>query len=110
MQETGAWSLGQGDTLEKKMATYPSILAWEIPWTEQTGGLQSLVLKRVRPNLVTKQQYLKHFSKEISGDVNYRDFLLLYVEVCQHLEELCNSVNQYFPNWTMCDITKFWVC
>ena len=33
-------SLGQEDPLEKKMATYSSILAWEIPWTEEPGGLQ----------------------------------------------------------------------
>ena len=33
--------LGQGDTLGKKMATHPNILAWEIPWTEEPGGLQS---------------------------------------------------------------------
>ena len=35
-------SLGQEDTLEKGMATYPSILAWRIPWTEEPGGLQSI--------------------------------------------------------------------
>ena len=35
------------DTLEKGMATHSSILAWRIPWTEETGGLQSMVLHRV---------------------------------------------------------------
>ena len=39
MQEMQVWSLGQEDTLEKEMATYSSILAWEIPWTEESGGL-----------------------------------------------------------------------
>ena len=34
--------------LEKEMATHSSILAWEIPWTEEPGGLQSLELQRVR--------------------------------------------------------------
>ena len=33
-------SLGQEDPLEKEMATHSSILAWEIPWTEEPGGLQ----------------------------------------------------------------------
>ena len=33
-------SLGWEDLLEKRMATYSSILAWEIPWTEESGGLQ----------------------------------------------------------------------
>ena len=40
MQETGIRSLGQEDLLEKEMATYSSILACEIPWTEEPGGLQ----------------------------------------------------------------------
>ena len=35
-------SLGWEDALEKKMATHSSILAWEIPWTEEPGGLQSM--------------------------------------------------------------------
>ena len=42
MQETRVQSLGQGDLLEKEMATHSSILAWEIPWTEVPGGLQSM--------------------------------------------------------------------
>ena len=39
MQEMLVQSLGQEDPLEKKMATHSSILAWEIPWTEEPGGL-----------------------------------------------------------------------
>ena len=39
MQETRVWSLGQEDPLEKGMATHSSILAWEIPWTEEPGGM-----------------------------------------------------------------------
>ena len=39
--------LGQEDPLEKEMATRSSILAWEIPWTEEPGGLQSMVSQRV---------------------------------------------------------------
>ena len=35
-------SLGQEDLLNKEMATYSGILAWEIPWTEETCGLQSM--------------------------------------------------------------------
>ena len=41
MQETQVLSLGQQYPLEKEMATHSSILAWEIPWTEEPGGLQS---------------------------------------------------------------------
>ena len=39
-QETCVRSLGWKDPLEKEMATHSSILAWEIPWTEEAGGLQ----------------------------------------------------------------------
>ena len=41
MQETQVQSLGQEDLLEKEMATHSSILAWEIPCTEEPTGLQS---------------------------------------------------------------------
>ena len=39
------------------MATHSSILAWEIPWTEEPGGLQSMLSQRVRHNLATKQHH-----------------------------------------------------
>ena len=40
-------SLGQEDPLDEEMATHPSILGWEIPWTEEPGGLQSMWSQRV---------------------------------------------------------------
>ena len=46
-------SLGREDPLEKGMATHSSILAWRISWTEESGGLQSTGLQRVRYDLVT---------------------------------------------------------
>ena len=48
MQETRVQSLGWEDPLEKGMATDSSILAWRIPWTEESGGLQSMGSQRVR--------------------------------------------------------------
>ena len=48
MQETCVQSLGQEDPLEKEMATHSSIIAWEISWTEEPGGLQSVELQRFR--------------------------------------------------------------
>ena len=42
MQEMRVWSLEREYPLEKEMATHSSILAWEIPWTEEPGGLQSI--------------------------------------------------------------------
>ena len=54
MQETQVQSLGWEDPLEERMATHSSILAWEIPWTEEPGGLQSMGSQRVGHNLATK--------------------------------------------------------
>ena len=47
MQETRVRSLGREDALEKEMAAQSSILAWEIPCTEEFGGLQSVESQRV---------------------------------------------------------------
>ena len=47
MWETWVRSLGQEDPLDKEMATHSSILAWRIPWTEESGGLQSIGSQRV---------------------------------------------------------------
>ena len=44
-QETWVQALGWGNTLEEEMATHPRILAWEIPWTEEPGGLQYMGLQ-----------------------------------------------------------------
>jgi len=49
-QEMWVRSLGREDPLEKEMATHSSTLAWEIPWTEEPGGLQSMGSQRVRHN------------------------------------------------------------
>ena len=47
MQETGVRFLGQGDPLEKEMATHSSIFAWRILWMEEPGGLQPMGSQRV---------------------------------------------------------------
>ena len=46
-QESQIQSLGQEDPLEEEMATHSSILAWRIPWTEESGKLQSIGSQRV---------------------------------------------------------------
>ena len=48
MQEMRVHSLGREDPLEEGMATHSSILAWRIPWTEESGWLQSMGSHRVR--------------------------------------------------------------
>ena len=50
MRETWVQSLGHEDPLEKGMATLSSILAWRIPWMEESGRLQSMGSQRVRHN------------------------------------------------------------
>ena len=56
---------GQKDPLEKEMATYSSILAWRILWTEESGGLQSMGLQRVRQDWA--DAFTFSLSKEIQG-------------------------------------------
>ena len=52
MQETQVqFSRGWEDPLEKEMATYSSILAWEIPWTEEPSGLQSMAWQKSQTGL-----------------------------------------------------------
>ena len=60
MQEVQVWSLGWEYLLEMEMATHSSILAWEMPWTEEASGLQSMESHRVGHNLATKQQHYIH--------------------------------------------------
>ena len=50
MQKTWVWSLGQEGPLEEERATHSSILAWEIPWTEKPGELQSMESQTVGSN------------------------------------------------------------
>ena len=47
LQETRVQSLGWEDSLEKEMATHSSILAWELPWTDEPGGLQAIELQKL---------------------------------------------------------------
>ena len=55
-EETQVRSLGGEDPLEKDMVTHSSILAWKIPWTEESAWLQSIGSQRVGHDLATKQQ------------------------------------------------------
>ena len=51
-------SLGQQDPLEKEVATHSGILAWEIPWTQEPGGLQAMGSQRVGHDQAEKQELL----------------------------------------------------
>ena len=61
MQETWVWSLGWEHPLEEEMATHSSILAWEIPWTEEPDRLQSMGSHRVGYDWVTEHVHM-HYS------------------------------------------------
>ena len=60
LQETYVRFLDKEDLLEKGMATHSSILAWRIPWTEETGEVQSMGSQRVRHTWTT-QYYHHHY-------------------------------------------------
>ena len=57
MQETRVWSLCQEDPLEKEMTTHSSVLAWEVSWTQEPDGLQSMESQRSGYYLVTEQAW-----------------------------------------------------
>ena len=56
---THAWSLGQEDALEWEMATHSSVLAWEIPWMDEPGSLQSIRSQRDRCKWVSMHRLCK---------------------------------------------------
>ena len=63
MQEIWVWPLVWNDPLEKGMATYSSILAWRIPWTEEPAGLQSMGSQWVRHDWPTFTFTLRYIYK-----------------------------------------------
>ena len=67
MQETWVQSLGQEDPLEKEMATHSSILAWEISWTEEPGGLQSMGLQKSQTQVWQNTHTHTHAHTEIQA-------------------------------------------
>ena len=70
------WSLGWEDPLEKGVATHSSILAWEIPWTEKAGRLQSMELQTVGHDWVTNFFFFNFFLKEILKEKKIRKSVL----------------------------------
>ena len=74
------WSLGREDPLEEEMATHCSILSWRIPWTEEPGGLQSMVSQRVRHDWATEHKHILQNKGFFCGNVT--------------LQEVCKVVTQ----------------
>ena len=79
MQETWVWSLSQEDPLEKEMATHTSILAWEIPWTEDPGRLEVHRVTKSQMWLSTHRIAACDYAKQCGGlkqrYVNYHNFM-----------------------------------
>ena len=74
MRETWVRSLGWEDPPEEDMVTHTSILIWEIPRTEEPGGLQSMGLQRVRHDLVTKQNTVQRTNTVKTNRVPWNTF------------------------------------
>ena len=68
--------LGQGNPLEKEIAPHSSILAWEIPWTEEPGGLQSMGSQRVRHNERLSTLYIQ------LRELTLLNLFLILITVC----------------------------
>ena len=92
MQEAQIQSLGRADRLEEEMAIHPSILAWRIPWTEETGRLQSIGSQRVRHSLATKQQF--HLLFIAHGNV-LENFLDQFSSTAEHLYSSLPPADSY---------------
>ena len=106
-EETRVWSLGWKDPLEEAMATNSSTLASRIPWTEESGGLQSMRSQRVRYDwskwLSTAQQHTTyfHFAELLP--------LLFFTPECLLLENLATLS---YEGWRKVMTTKYgiWNC
>ena len=70
VQETWVQTMGQEDNLEKEMATYLTIFAWEIPWTEEPGGLQSKESQELDMTLRVKQQQVYFWGSNVNGTMS----------------------------------------
>ena len=77
--------MGQEDTLEKEMETCSSILAWEIPQTEEPGRLQSMGLQRVGHDLVTNKSNKTNLQSYLNFDlviVYFKSTYIALVKTC----------------------------
>ena len=66
MPETWVQSLGREDPLEEEMATHSSVLVWEILWTEEPGGLQSMGWQRVGHDRAHTLTRLHHLAQDLA--------------------------------------------
>ena len=101
MWETQIGSLGREDCLEKEMVTHSSILAWKIPWTEESGGLQSMGPKELdKTEHLTKYIYIythTHTHIYICYMYIYIYIFLFLILRLQNLVPYSCSISQFKP-------------
>ena len=119
MQEMRVQSLGQENPLEKQMAIHSNILAWEAPWTEEPGGLQSVGLRKSWTQLInytittTSSLYIMHYNFLVRHWVLWIFFLLGVLYRGKRQGTFLKSIMMYstifccccfkrlpFPHWT----------
>ena len=92
MQETHVPPLGWEDPLEKEMAILSSILAWKIPWTEESGGLQSIsrnMTRMITKTLITAPKHIKPYRHAILPSKNL-----------QSKQRIIKENSKSLPHWT----------
>ena len=88
MQETWVQSLGWKDTLEKGMATHSSILAWRIPWAEESGGLQYMESQRAGHDWMTNTFHMWYNDWCKVLKLSHRKILRLNLKYLTHLDDV----------------------
>ena len=91
MQETWVQNMGQEDPLEKKMVTHCSILAWEIPWTEEPGWLHCMGSQKSQTRLSNKTATTMLFSSSVVTLCDPIDCGMPGFPVLHHLLELAQT-------------------
>ena len=83
------WIIGSGRSPGEGNATHSSILAWEIPWREEPGGLWSMESQSVEHNLATKKQQVhqsmdKNKNYQLYSTIELHKQLKMFIVICQH--------------------------
>ena len=92
MQETWVPSLDEEDPPEKGMATYSSVLAWEITWTEKPGGLQSMGLQRAGYNFTAGHTCMRAMLQWVKRKSSvWRGLSVAFGYLKEHLEVQANN-------------------
>ena len=95
MQEMKVWSLGWESPLEKERTTHSSILAWEIPGSEEPGGLQSIASNYKSEKLASHSSSIHSFISSFA--YLFSDYLLSIASKARPWGELCSGTHFSYP-------------